>query len=212
MGSGVGVRVREGRGLRITLGFGCGPGLGLRPSDVLVEDAARGGGGGGGGGASPFVTLTGTLALALLHHFRGRRTNRGTQWRAERERMWWQVRRTRSSSANPLSSPSIALTVSKSNTNCAKQQARSAGADAHSWRGRSCRTCGMVAAPLSSGGAVSVVSTFTAQRTREVVSRQAAPRAAGCRCGAHSGFCIASAAGAEGSRSLCRHLPVTILN
>ena len=209
MGSGVGVRVREGRGLRITLGFGCGPGLGLRPSDVLVEDAARGG---GGGGASPFVTLTGTLALALLHHFRGRRTNRGTQWRAERERMWWQVRRTRSSSANPLSSPSIALTVSKSNTNCAKQQARSAGADAHSWRGRSCRTCGMVAAPLSSGGAVSVVSTFTAQRTREVVSRQAAPRAAGCRCGAHSGFCIASAAGAEGSRSLCRHLPVTILN
>ena len=82
-----------------------------------MEDAA-------GGRASP-TALTGTLALALTASFQRKSAAEAQWWIAVGERKWWQVRRTRISRAKLLSSPSSALTASKSNTNCAaKQQAQ----------------------------------------------------------------------------------------
>ena len=82
---------------------------------------------------------------------------------------------TRISSAKLLSSPSRALMASKSNTNCARQQAQCywGRCSSHdSGRRELPRTCGSVASPLSSG-AFSVVRTRPAGKTNKVVSRQA---------------------------------------
>ena len=82
---------------------------------------------------------------------------------------------TRISSAKLLSSPSRALMASKSNTNCARQQAQCdwGRCSSHgSGRRELPRTCGSVASPLSSG-AFSVVRTRPVGKTNKVVSRQA---------------------------------------
>ena len=94
----------------------------------------------------------------------------------------WCVRggaHTRISSAKLLSSPSRALTASKSNTNCARQQASVLlGQMRIPWAGKGGSTCGSVASALSSG-AFSVVRTRPAGKTNKVVSRQARPGASG---------------------------------
>ena len=82
---------------------------------------------------------------------------------------------TKISSAKLLSSPSRALMASKSNTNCARQQAQCdwGRCSSHgSGRRELPRTCGSVASPLSSG-AFSVVRTRPVGKTNKVVSRQA---------------------------------------
>ena len=92
-----------------------------------------------------------------------------------------EAERTRISSAKLLSSPSRALTASKSNTNCARQQAQCdwGRCSSHgSGRRELPRTCGSVASPLSSG-AFSVVRTRPVGKTNKVVSRQARPGASG---------------------------------
>ena len=87
---------------------------------------------------------------------------------------------TRISSAKLLSSPSRALIASKSNTNCARQQAQCdwGRCSSHgSGRRELPRTCGSVASPLSSG-AFSVVRTRPAGKTNKVAAdRRARVRA-----------------------------------
>ena len=93
----------------------------------------------------------------------------------------WCVRggaHTRISSAKLLSSPSRALTASKSNTNCARQQASVLlGQMRIPWAGKGGSTCGSVASALSSG-AFSVVRTRPAGKTNKVAAdRRARVRA-----------------------------------
>ena len=100
------------------------------PVADFVEAAA-------GVGASP-TALSGTLAPALTaSYLRKSLVSRGTERWTSGKRKRWQVLRTRISSAKLLSSPSSALTASKSNTNCAKQTLSAAQGQMHvSWRGR----------------------------------------------------------------------------
>ena len=129
-------------------------------------------------GASP-TAVTDTLTLDLTASFQRRSLSRCTVEGTVENSGVCEAEHTRISSAKLLSSPSRALTASKSNTNCARQQASVLlGQMRIPWAGKGGSTCGSVASALSSG-AFSVVRTRPAGKTNKVVSRQARPGASG---------------------------------
>ena len=128
-------------------------------------------------GASP-TAVTDTLTLDLTASFQRRSLSRCTVEGTVENSDVCEAEHTRISSAKLLSSPSRALTASKSNTNCARQQASVLlGQMRIPWAGKGGSTCGSVASALSSG-AFSVVRTRPAGKTNKVAAdRRARVRA-----------------------------------